>query len=58
MEQFSEKQKENAVKFMQEYVSQWSGAGSSGLKPHRQRFTAEEMEGECLHMARCFLSEK
>ena len=58
MEDFSEAQKANAVKFMQTYVSQWAGAQASQLRPTRQRFSEEEVEGDCLQMARSFLSEK
>ncbi len=56
MEKFSEEQNANAIKFMQEYLSRW--ADGARFTPLRLRFTKEELEGECLHMARTYLSEK
>ena len=60
MEDFSEEQKVNAVKFVTEFLSQSSdaAAAASQLKASRPQFTAEELEGECLYMARRFLSER
>lgn len=56
MEKFSEEQNASAIKFMQEYLSRW--ADGARFTPLRLRFTKEELEGECLHMARTYLSEK
>lgn len=58
MEDFSEEQKVNAVKFVTEFLSQSSDAAPGQLRPSRPQFTVEELEGECLYMARRFLSEK
>ena len=58
MEDFSEEQRANALSFVQTYVSQYAEAESNQLKYSRSHFTVEEVEGECLQMARTFLSEK
>lgn len=58
MEDFSEEQKANALKFLKTYVSQSTDADSSQLRSCRQQCTVEELEAECLHMARAFLSGK
>ena len=56
MEKFSEQQNVNATKFLRDYLSGWVEGGQ--IRHIRPRFTAEELEGECLHMARSHLSEK
>ena len=58
MEDFSEEQRANALSFVQTYVSKYAEAESNQLKYSRSHFTVEELEGECLQMARTFLSQK
>ena len=58
MEDFSEEQRANALRFVQTYMSQCAEAESGQLKYSRPHFTVEELEGECLQTARNFLSAK
>ena len=58
MESFSEEQRANATKFVSFFLSQRAQANPGQLTASRIRFTAEELEGECLHVARRFLSAK
>lgn len=58
MEDFSEEQKTRAVKFFQTYVSEYGASDAGQLRAPRSHFTVEELEGECLQMARTYLSGK
>lgn len=58
MEDFSEDQKARAIKFVQTYVSEHEASDAGQLRPSRPHFTEEELEGECLQMARTYLSGK
>ena len=58
MEAFSEEQRANATKFFQSFLSQRSEEDSTLLTVARPCFTLEELEGECLHVARRFLSAR
>ena len=58
MEDFSEDQKTRAIKFVQTYVSEHGTSDAGQLRPSRPHFTEEELEGECLQMARTYLSGK
>ena len=58
MEDFSEEQRANAVKFVKTFVSQTAESDVAQLKLSRLHFTRQELEGECLHVARRFLSGK
>ena len=56
MEKFSDQQNVNATKFLRDYLSGW--VEGDQVRHIRSRFTAEELEGECLQIARSHLSEK
>jgi hypothetical protein len=58
MEAFSEEQRANATTFFQSFLSQRSEEDSSLLTVARPSFALEELEGECLHVARRFLSAR
>lgn len=58
MEAFSEEQRANATKFFQSFLSQRLEGDCSQLTAARPSFTLEELEGECLHVARRFLAGK
>lgn len=58
MEDFSEDQRANALKFVNAFPSQNVDADPSQLGSSRPYFTVQELEGECLHVARRFLSGK
>ena len=58
MEAFSEEQRANATTFFQSFLLQRSEEDSSLLTVARPSFVLEELEGECLHVARRFLSAR